>query len=231
MLSILKPSGLKFKEFETERLILKPTSKEDAKFTPPSTKKDSSIAPLILGLYNQIDDYVNELQDVVKNSIDGKIFIYSKPSLELFNDKDYVKNLDKLANSGVLPAKVLRLIVQKLNLQAKVLERLKEVYRQISRSDEWVNYRVNLSAGGFSFLSENPYEKFGLMDIFMDIDSEILVNSYAEFCLGVNLTWFSSHFYKKNEHIEYESITSSRDTVNYCFDLRGCCGDFDTEQT
>ncbi|MDX1351382.1 MAG: PilZ domain-containing protein [Thiomicrorhabdus sp.] len=150
-------------------------SKEDAKFSPPSTKKNSSIAPLIIGLYHQIDAYVDELQSVIKNSIDGKIFIYAKPSLEMFDDKDYVKNLDELAESGVLPAKVLRLMIKKLNLQATVLERLKEAYRQISRSEDWIHYQVNLSAGGFSFLSEKSYEKFGLMDIFMDIDGEIVV--------------------------------------------------------
>lgn len=162
-------------------------TKEDAKFSPPSTKKSSSIAPLILGLYHQIDEYIDELQNVVKTSIDGKIFIYSKPSLGLFDDKDYVKNLNELAESGVLPAKVLRLMVKKLNLQATVLERLKEVYRQISRSDDWMNYRVNLSAGGFSFLSEKAYEKFGLMDIFMDIDGEVLV------CRGKIISQIETH--------------------------------------
>jgi len=150
-------------------------SKDDAKFTPPSSKKSSSIAPLILGLYGQIDEYIAELQGVVKNSIDGKIFIYSKPSLELFDDKTYVANLNALADKGVLPAKVLRLMVDKLNLQAKVLERLKDAYREISRSYEWIPYRVNLSAGGFSFLSADSYEIFSSMDIFMDIDGEVLV--------------------------------------------------------
>jgi len=150
-------------------------TKEDAKFQPPTTKKTSSIGPLILGLYKQIDLYIDELQEVVNKSIEGKIFMYSRPSLKQFNDQDFVKNLDKLAESGVLPAKVVRLMVQKLNLQATVLERLKEVYRQISRSDEWTQYQVNLSAGGFSFETEGAFEKFGLMDVFMDIDDEILV--------------------------------------------------------
>ncbi|BCN94130.1 hypothetical protein THMIRHAM_19150 [Thiomicrorhabdus immobilis] len=150
-------------------------SREDNKFTPPSSKKSSSVGPLILALYQQIGEYVDELQTVIKESVDGKIFIYSKASLELFDDKKYVKNLDELANNGVLPAKVLRLMVDKLNLQATVLERLKEAYREISSSGNWMNYRVNLSAGGFSFLSTSPHKIFSIMDVFMEIDGEVLI--------------------------------------------------------
>jgi len=191
-------------------------TKEDAKFIPPTTKKSSSIAPLILGLYHHIDGYIDELQEVVNKSIEGKIFIYSRPSLELFNDKDYVNNLEKLADTGVLPAKVLRLMIQKLNLQATVLERLKEVYRQISRSDEWIHYRVNLSAGGFSFESEKSFEKFGLMDIFMDIDGDILV------CRGKII---SNRDYKNKEFehrigVQFDFLTAEQEQKITLFEQR-----------
>ncbi|GAB6071095.1 hypothetical protein JCM30760_21920 [Thiomicrorhabdus hydrogeniphila] len=191
-------------------------TKEDAKFKPPTTKKTSSIGPLILGLYEQIDGYIDELQEVVKNSIEGKIFIYSRPSLPIFNDQDYVNNLEKLAESGVLPAKVVRLMIQKLNLQATVLERLKEVYRQISRSDEWTSYRVNLSAGGFSFESEKPFEKFGLMDVFMDIDGDILV------CRGKIVSNIS---YKNKEFVhrigvQFDFLTAEQEQKITLFEQR-----------
>jgi len=162
-------------------------TKEDQKFTPPSSKKTSKIAPLILGLYEHIEGYVKELQKVVNDSIDGKIFTYSLPSQGLFDDKEYVTNLDKLAKSGVLPAKVLTIMIDKMNLQATVLERLKEAYREISRSGDWMNYHVNLSAGGFSFLAADTYEAFSLMDIFMDIDGEILI------CRGKIVSQLESH--------------------------------------
>ncbi|WP_321326187.1 PilZ domain-containing protein [Thiomicrorhabdus sp.] len=191
-------------------------TKEDAKFSPPTTKKDSSIAPLILGLYHHIDGYIDELQEVVNKSIEGKIFIYSRPSLALFDDQDYVTNLDKLADTGVLPAKVLRLMIQKLNLQATVLERLKEVYRQISRSDEWTQYRVNLSAGGFSFESEKPYEKFGLMDIFMDIDGEILV------CRGkiISHRVYKNSVYPHRIGVQFDLLTSDQEQKITLFEQR-----------
>ena len=150
-------------------------SKEDLKFTPPSSKKASSIAPLIQGLYKTIDLYVVELQTVIQKSVAGKIFLYPWPSQGLFRATEYVKNLDELADSGVLPAKVLKLMIEKLNLQATVLERLKGVYRKVSRADEWLTYQTNLSCGGFSFLTNDAYPVFGNMDIFMEIDDEVMV--------------------------------------------------------
>ena len=191
-------------------------TREDAKFTPPSSKKSSSIAPLILGLYEHVDGYIDELQHVIKTSVDGKIFIYAKESPPLFDDKDYVTNLDKLAQNGVLPAKVLRLMVDKLNLQATVLERLKEAYREISRSGEWMNYRVNLSAGGFSFLSTSPYELFSIMDVFMEIDGEVLV------CRGKVLSQLESddELYPYRIGVEFNLLTVEQEQQITLFEQR-----------
>ncbi len=149
--------------------------KEDKKFEPPKSRKESTIAPLILGFYKTIDSYLEELLGVVDKSLEGKIFIYSQPENEFFDDKVYVKNLDELAKEGVLPAKVLRLMIDKLNLLEMVLGRLKTAFRKISESEDWNHYQVNLSAGGFSFLSETQAELFMQMDIFMEIDNEVLI--------------------------------------------------------
>lgn len=191
-------------------------SREDNKFTPPSSKKASSVGPLILALYQQIGEYVDELQTVVKESVDGKIFIYSKASLEFFDDKKYVKNLDELAKSGILPAKVLRLMVDKLNLQATVLERLKEAYREISYSGNWMNYKVNLSAGGFSFLSASPYKIFSIMDVFMDIDGEVLI------CRGKIISEKGSNdvLYPYRIGVEFDLLTAEQEQKITLFEQR-----------
>lgn len=149
--------------------------REDKKFKKPTSRKDSSIAPLILGFFDSIDSHIQELLGVVDNSLEGKVFIYSNPKKTLFNDKDYVKNLQELAQRGVLPAKVLQLLIQKLNLLETVSERLKEAYRQISQPEEWSVYEVNLSAGGFSLITEQPMKLFSQMDIFMDIEQEVMI--------------------------------------------------------
>jgi len=191
-------------------------SREDAKFSPPSSKKSSTIAPLILGLYERIDGYIDELQQVVKTSINGKIFIYLENSQPLFDDKTYVTNLDKLAQSGVLPAKVLRLLVDKLNLQGLVLNRLKEAHREISHSGEWMNYRVNLSAGGFSFLSTSPFELFSIMDVFMKIDDEVLV------CRGKILSQIESdeQLYPYRIGVEFNLLTVEQEQQITLFEQR-----------
>lgn len=155
-------------------------TKEDRKFTPPKAKESSLIAPLILGLYTHIDEHIKELQAVVKNSLHGKIFLYPDPASALFDATKYVTNLQTLAQSGVLPAKVLVLMIEKINLQATVLERLKTVFHTVSRSDEWISYQLSLSAGGLSFISDAQHPALALFSkvhVFMAIESQIMVCS------------------------------------------------------
>jgi hypothetical protein len=161
--------------------------KEDSKFKPPKNGKNSSVAPLIIALYNTIDAHLSELISVVDSSLEGKIFIYANPDFELFDDKKFVTNLDVLASSGVLPAKVLRLMIDKLNILETVLERIKDAFCQMSKPESWDLYDVNLSAGGFSFESDQKYELFNYMDIFMNVDDEVLI------CRGKIISVNESH--------------------------------------
>lgn len=149
--------------------------REDEKFNPPKSKKESTIGPLIIGLYGSIDDYIHELLSVVDSSLEGKVFIYSNPDKDHFDDKEYVKNLDELVKDGVLPAKILRTLIDKLNLQETVLKRLKEAFKKISSPEIWPLQRVQLDQGGFNFLSAKEYELFCHMDIFMEIDGAVIV--------------------------------------------------------
>ncbi|QCU90853.1 PilZ domain-containing protein [Thiomicrorhabdus sediminis] len=181
--------------------------KEDAKFDRPKTGNTSKIGPLIAGLYDQIEDYIRELVSVVDNSVDGKIFKYTAPSKVAFDEKKYVSNLDKLAQQGVIAAKVLRLLVDTLNLQTNVYERLKQAYKGISQPENWMNYRVNLSAGGFSFLSVDPYERFSSMDVFMEINDEVLV------CRGkiVSQTASNDQLFPYRIGVEFDLLTTEQE--------------------
>ncbi len=181
-------------------------SKEDAKFTPPNNKKDSRIAPLVLGLYQAVDLYIAELQSVIKKSIEGKIFLYPLPSQGLFKANKYVRNLEDLADSGILPAKILKLLIAKLNLQATILERLKEMYRNVSRADEWLTYKINLSSGGFSFSTNDNYPIFGDMDVFMEVEGNIMV------CRGkiVSQTRMDGGLLKNRIGVEFDLLTEEQ---------------------
>lgn len=180
--------------------------KEGLKFSPPISKKGSSIAPLIQGLYRAIDLYIIELQTVIQKSVAGKIFLYPWASQELFSASHYVKNLDDLANTGLLPARILNVMIEKLNLQAVVLERLKGVFRKISRAEAWPSYQTNLSCGGFSFLTNERYPAFGNIDIFMAIDAEVMV------CRGkmISQLSMSNGPFKYRIGVEFDLLTAEQ---------------------
>lgn len=191
-------------------------NKEDKKFKRPTSKKESSIAPLILGLFDAIDETVRELLGVVENSLEGKIFIYSSPQKAPFDDKAFVTNLDELAAKNVLPAKVLQLLIAKLNLMETVLERLKEAYRKISQPDEWQTYEVSLSAGGFSIMTAEPMELFAQMDIFMDIAGEVVI------CRGKVVSITPNKDDKKQNRIgiQFDLLTSEQQHKITLFEQR-----------
>ncbi|VAW47612.1 hypothetical protein MNBD_GAMMA04-1011, partial [hydrothermal vent metagenome] len=61
--------------------------KQDAEFRRPTSKKSSNIAPLILGLYDAIDGYVQELSAVVQSGVKSDEFVYQGLSQKRFDDK------------------------------------------------------------------------------------------------------------------------------------------------
>lgn len=162
-------------EDTSAQLDYKLRQKKDAESIRPTSKKSSDIAPLILGLYDAIEDYITELNTVMKNSVRDKVFSYQGLSQMRFDDKRYVTNLNELADSGVLPANILRLIVEKINLQAAVLEKLKIAYRKTSSPEEWKHYQINLSPTGCSFLTNDEYSLFSSMDVYMDIQGHTVL--------------------------------------------------------
>ena len=181
--------------------------KEDAELKRPTHKKSSGIAPLILGLFDALEDYISELNDVIQRSVKDNGFHYSKRSQRCFDDKRYIANLDELAKSGVLPASVLQLMVEKLNLQATILELLKERYRKTSSPEEWKNYQVSLSPVGFSFLTNDDYPKFEKMNVYMRIQDEIII------CRGKvrSQELVENELLNSRVHIEFELLTGEQE--------------------
>lgn len=149
--------------------------REDRKITPPEVSNVSKVGPLIEGFYLQVSDHLHELIESVQNSIDGKIFLFPRKIKPNFDETDYVSNLGELSERGILPAKALELLIQKLNFYETVFARLKEAYHSISDPGSWPVMPVNISAGGFSFNTNETFEKFAHMNIFMQLDDNILV--------------------------------------------------------
>ncbi len=149
--------------------------REDHRLAVPKAGRSEKLRPLIENFFFQTEDVVEELVQVAETSIDGKLFLFQSTQRLHFDVNDYVNNLEKLVQKGVLLAKVLMLLVEKFNLLVDVLNRLKVHYRPITHSSFWPERRVNLSAGGCSFLTDVFYEKFSRFHVFMKLDDEVVV--------------------------------------------------------
>ncbi|MDG4812652.1 hypothetical protein P8629_06490 [Hydrogenovibrio sp. 3SP14C1] len=149
--------------------------REDHKLKLPDVRNESKVGPLIEGFFLQLSEHIHELIESVENSIEGKIFLFPRKIKPNFNEQDYVKNLKELSDKGIAPAKVLVLLVERLNLYETILGRLKEAYHSISDPETWAVQKINLSAGGFSFFTNETFDNFAHMNIFMQLDEHILV--------------------------------------------------------
>ena len=83
----------------------------------PNLPKSSHIAPLILGLYDQIDWLISELLDVIRNTLRETIFFFPVTQIDNFLSTKYITNLTKLAGREILPAQVLESLIANFNVQ------------------------------------------------------------------------------------------------------------------
>lgn len=150
--------------------------REDRKLSVPGVRENSKIGHLIEGFNDRISLYLQELIESVQNSIDDKVFIFPRPVSSIFESTGYVTNLEQLAKQGVVPAKVLTLLIEKLNICEKVFTRLKIANRAISDHETWPLKKINLSAGGFSVEVQDNYDKFSYLNIFLKLGNDILIS-------------------------------------------------------
>ncbi|MCF6345404.1 MAG: PilZ domain-containing protein [Thiomicrorhabdus sp.] len=181
--------------------------KKDGESVRPTHKKTSEIGPLIVGLYDALEDYVLELNTVMETGVEEGTFSYQGLSQARFDDKQYIANLNELANSDVLPAKILQFMVEKINLQAGVLEQLKSAYRKTSSSEDWKHYQINLSPKGFSFLTNDKFEIFSNMDVYMEINEDTII------CRGkvLSQTSVESELLDTRVSIEFDLLTGEQE--------------------
>lgn len=149
--------------------------REDRKHLTPKMRENSKIGPLIEGLFLHVSEHIAELVETINQSVGGKIFLYPRKNRPLFTAQEYVKNLPQLAQQGVVPAQILILLIEKLNLYETVFFRLKQAYKHISDDRLWQKQSINLSAGGFGFLTNQVYEVFSELNVFMMIEGERII--------------------------------------------------------
>lgn len=150
--------------------------REDNKLADPHISETSKIGHLIEGFNTRLNLHILELVESIQNSIDNKVFIFPRPVNPIFESITYVTNLEQLAQKGVVPAKVLVLLIEKLNIWEKTFTRLKIANRVISDPEAWTVNKINLSAGGFSLDTEREFGRFAILNVFMKLGDDILIS-------------------------------------------------------
>lgn len=141
----------------------------------PNLPQSSHIAPLILGLYDQIDWLISELLDVIRNTLRETIFFFPVTQIDNFLSTKYITNLSELAGREILPAQVLESLIANFNVHIESTNLLIEVHQDVSDVRRWPNQEINLSAGGLAFSTQDHYEKFSLVECLMSLDGKILL--------------------------------------------------------
>jgi len=147
--------------------------REDAKIELSALpKKASKIGTLLHALFMHIDLTIKEVVSVVRKSHD-RLFVFPLNPVEPFDHRQYVLNLEQVAEKGSPVARVLLLLEDKLNVLLKVLSRLKTFYRMRAAVGEWPVEVVNLSAGGVGLWQPNSIQMFQPVNVFLNLDDGI----------------------------------------------------------
>lgn len=149
--------------------------KADKAISRPSLPATSHIAPLILGLYDDLESNIQLLLDVIRKALHQRIFMFPVADVAKFRSEDYISNLKQLANRGILPAQLLVSLIEHFNFQVDLFNCLIEVHQPLSNIENWSMQSINLSASGLAFMTSEKYEKFGYVDCLLKLDSEILL--------------------------------------------------------
>jgi len=152
-----------FQRLDQDRLILLPEG-----------NGKSSVFPLIHSLFYQVDELISGLIDTVEHSVEGHVFLFTRPVREPFSGTRYLHNIDTLASNGVWLAKVIQNLIIKLNLYEQAYCELKESFKDLSYPERWPVTAVNLSTGGLAFETEKSYTLNDEFCILLQMEEQII---------------------------------------------------------
>lgn len=178
--------------------------REDAKIKGPELpNRGSKIGALLHGLFMHLDLVIKAVLEGVLNSHE-KLFVFPQHELTPFDHRQYVLNLEQVAEKGSLLAQAVLLLEDKLNTLLKVFQRLQAFYRMRSAVDEWPVETVNLSAGGAGLWHDAPLKLFGPINVFLALDDGVFASrGKVVFCrqlgqgdrpwrVGIDFEWLPS---------------------------------------
>ncbi len=186
--------------------------REDAKIEPPELpKKASKIGTLLHALFMHIDLTVKEVVSVVRKSHD-RLFVFPLNPVEPFDHREYVLNLEKVAEQGSTVARAILLLEDKLNVLLKILSRLKAFYRMRAAVNEWPVEVVNLSAGGVGLWQPDAMQIFQPVNVFLNLDDGVFsAHGKVVFCrqlgkaekpwrVGIDFEWLPAEEQRRMTH-------------------------------
>jgi len=176
--------------------------REDAKHQMPRLNS-KTIGLLIQAVFKRIGQYIEGILKAIEGGLDTKVLRFDMELLVPFKSTDYVTNLQDLAKQQVAPAKMLILLIDKLNILGDVDRKLKLAFQGVSDSSTWPVEKINLSAGGFGVETTQIYPDFSHLNVFLKIEKTIIacqgkvvLNKPTEkgFKVGVEFEFLSSEY-------------------------------------
>jgi len=140
----------------------------------PEVKESSKVFPLLKAFFIRVDEYIAELIDVIEHSVRGNVFMYHKPLLKPLNLENYIKGLPELAKKGNWLARVITLLVSKLNHYEKLIIKLKQAYEKLSDYEKWPIEKVNLGEGGFAIFTSKTFASADKICVLFRMDDEFV---------------------------------------------------------
>jgi len=147
---------------------------QDRLISLPVGNGQSSVFPLIHALYHQVDELISGLVETIENSVEGKVFLYTRASYDTFSGERYLHNLKVLAEKGNWLAKVLQNLIYKLNVYEQAYSNLKEHFQDLSYPERWSMTGVNLSSGGLGIETEHHYELDDQVCVLLQVGEQIM---------------------------------------------------------
>lgn len=149
---------------------------EDQKRVVPSDIKGEKVSALLNGVYAQLNEYIEELIDLLNRPKAERVLMFQTPVPDRFDATLFIPTLEEQAEKDLWVAKVIILLNKKLNRIEAAFSRLKQRCSKIANPEKWPVESVNLAHGGFSFYTNRMIEKGSHVCGLFWIDDQIVVS-------------------------------------------------------
>lgn len=183
---------------------------QDRTITLPQGDGQSSVFPLLHALFYRVDELVLNLLDAIEKSADGRVFLFTRPIYAMFSGERYLHNLQTLADKGNWLAQVLQALIFKLNASEQAYAHLKDRFQDLCYPERWPVTAVNLSSGGLSIETEQPYQVDQVVCILLQVD-EVIISAQAKVVVVLPISNTATSDCPRCKRVAFEFIEMTAD--------------------